>query len=124
MEYLGAFYDQAEFDRQFNPRLVATNPDGVPERRAVLSDAIRARRPHALGLAYGDGVRETVDVFPTEAPNAPVLVYFHGGYWRSGAARDNNYVAAPFIEAGACVVLVNYDLCPTVSIGTIVAQTR
>ncbi|HUT51695.1 MAG TPA: alpha/beta hydrolase [Alphaproteobacteria bacterium] len=122
IDYRGASYSQAEFDRQFNPRLVAVNPDAVPERRAALSDAIRARRPHALGLAYGDRPRETIDVFPGDTPGGPVLVYFHGGYWRAGSARDNNFIAEPFLAAGACVALINYDLCPTVPIGTIVAQ--
>jgi len=124
IEYRGASYSQVEFDRQFNPRLVAADPDSVPQRRTILSDAIRARRPHALGLAYGDRPRETIDIFPADTTGAPVLVYFHGGYWRAGSARDNNFVAEPFLAAGACVALVNYDLCPTVPIGTIVAQAR
>lgn len=124
IEYRGASYSQAEFDRQFNPRMVAVNPDAAAARRIVLSDAIRARRTHALGLAYGNRSRETIDIFPANTPGAPVVVYFHGGYWRSGSARDNNFIAEPFVAAGACVAMINYDLCPTVPIGTIVHQTR
>jgi len=123
-EYRGNEYDQAEFDRQFNPRLTAEDPDSVPSRRAALSDALRARRPHVLGLSYGEREREFVDVFPADDPGAPVLVYFHGGYWRTGSARENNYMAEPFVDAGVCVAVVNYDLCPIVPIGTVVAQTR
>lgn len=123
-EYRGAHYEQAEFDRQFNPRMFAEDPDSVPARRSVLSDALRARRPHVLGLAYGEREREFVDVFPADNPGAPVLVYFHGGYWRAGSARENNYMAEPFVDDGACVAVVNYDLCPTVPIGTVVAQAR
>jgi arylformamidase len=124
IEYRGARYDQAEFDRQFNPRLLAEDPDSIQPRRAALSEALRARRPHVLGLAYGSREREFVDVFPADAPDAPVLVYFHGGYWRTGSARENNFIAEPFVTAGACVAVVNYDLCPTVPIATVVAQAR
>lgn len=124
IEYRGKHYDQAEFDRQFNPRLQAEDPDSVQPRRAALSEALRARRPHVLGLAYGEREREFVDVFPADAPDAPVLIYFHGGYWRTGSARENNYIAEPFVGAGACIAVVNYDLCPTVPIGTVVAQAR
>jgi arylformamidase len=124
IEYRGNQYDQAEFDRQFNPRLTADDPDSVQPRRAALSEALRARRAHVLGLKYGEREREFVDVFPADAPDAPVLVYFHGGYWRTGSARENNYMAEPFVDAGACVAVVNYDLCPTVSLATVVAQAR
>jgi len=127
-EYRGNCYDQADFDYQFNPRLQAADPDSVQPRRAALSEALRARRPHLLGLAYGEREREFVDIFPapdrTGAPDAPVLVYFHGGYWRTGSARENNYIAEPFLAAGACVAVVNYDLSPTVPIATIVGQAR
>lgn len=123
-EYRGKHYNQAEFDRQFNPRMFAEDPDSVPARRAALADAVRARRPHVLGLAYGEREREFIDVFPADNPDAPVLVYFHGGYWRTGSARENNYIAAPFVDDGACIAVVNYDLCPTVPIGTVVAQAR
>lgn len=124
IEYRGVQYEQAEFDFQFNPRLQADDPDSVQPRRAALSEEVRARRPHTLGLPYGEREREFVDVFPADKPGAPVLVYFHGGYWRTGSARENNYIAAPFVDAGACIAVVNYDLCPSVPIATVVAQAR
>ena len=34
------------------------------------------------------------------------------GYWRTGSARENNYIAAPFVDVGACIAVVNYDLSP------------
>jgi arylformamidase len=127
IEYRGARYEPAEFDRQFNPRLLAADPDAIQPRRAALSEALRAHRKHTLGIAYGARPRETIDIFPaiaSDAPDAPVLVYFHGGYWRTGTARENNFIAEPFLAAGACVALVNYDLCPDVPIGTLVDQAR
>jgi len=124
IEYRGVRYEKAEFDRQFNPRLLATDPDNIQPRRAKLSEDVRARRSHILGVPYGERPRETIDIFPAERPGAPVVVYFHGGYWRTGSARENNFIAEPFAAAGGCVLLVNYDLCPTVSIGHIVAQAR
>jgi arylformamidase len=53
-----------------------------------------------------------------------VLVYIHGGYWRSGSKDDNCNFAPAFVERGATVVIVEYDLCPTVTVTEIVRQTR
>jgi arylformamidase len=53
-----------------------------------------------------------------------VLVYIHGGYWRSGSKDDNCNFAPAFVQRGATVVLVEYDLCPTVTVTDIVRQTR
>ncbi|WP_244503910.1 alpha/beta hydrolase [Variovorax sp. CF079] len=55
-------------------------------------------------------------------PGAPVLVYIHGGYWRALDKRDQSFVAPPFVDAGAMVVLANYALCPAVSIEHILLQ--
>jgi arylformamidase len=42
----------------------------------------------------------------------PVLVFIHGGYWRSLDKSDHSFIAPPFTQAGFCVVVVNYALCP------------
>ena len=75
-----------------------------------------------LDLAYGEDPSERLDVLPAGRPGAPVLVYIHGGYWRALDKRDQSFVAPPFADAGAMVVLANYALCPAVTIERIVLQ--
>jgi arylformamidase len=41
-----------------------------------------------------------------------VVVFIHGGYWRSLDKADHSFVAPPLLDMGACVVVVNYALCP------------
>jgi arylformamidase len=127
IDYRGRRYTAEEFERQFNPRAVVPNVDAVQAKRAALSVEARGHLKSMLGLPYGDRPRETVDVFPAAGGangKAPVQVFFHGGYWRAGEARANSFVAEPFVPAGACVMLVNYDLCPAVTVADIVAQTK
>ncbi len=110
------------FDAQYNNRA------RIPEHLEILhqwserSAEARAALPCALDLAYGDDASERLDVFLPRAHGAPVLVYVHGGYWRALDKRDQSFVAAPFIDAGAMVVLPNYALCPAVSIDHIALQ--
>lgn len=113
----------AWFDAQYNNRA------RIPEHPAILrhwfdaSMAARERHPNLVEIAYGSAPRERLDVFPANRPGAPVLVYLHGGYWRALDKRDQSFVAPPFVDAGALVVLPDYDLCPVVTLEHIVLQT-
>lgn len=109
-------------DAQYNSR------GRIPEHPAILAHWAQAsaqaleRHADMVERAYGAGPRERLDVFPSRSPDAPVLVYIHGGYWRALGKRDHSFVAPPFVDAGAMVVAPDYALCPEVTIEQIVLQ--
>jgi arylformamidase len=65
---------------------------------------------------------ETLDVFPSARKNAPVVVFIHGGYWRSLDKSQHSFLVSAFKNEGGCVVMPNYDLCPAVTISDITMQ--
>ena len=73
---------------------------------------------------YGEEPKATLDLFPARTPAAPILVFIHGGYWRRMDKAEHSFVADVPVTAGAAVAVINYDLCPTVTVDTIVAQCR
>lgn len=117
-------YAEAELERQYNPRVAVPDYQDKVADRAELSARARRLLTCHEDLRYGDGPKETVDIFPAAHPGAPVQVYFHGGYWRANDKSEVGFVAVPLVQAGACVVLANYDLCPTVTLDELVAETR
>ena len=107
-----ALKDAAWHDRMYNNRaLVPDFADHFAFWRQG-SEQAREQRPCVLDVAYGDGPNETLDIFPSSRPDAPVVVFIHGGYWRSLDKADHSFVAPPLLDMGACVVVVNYALCP------------
>ena len=122
MRYLG--YDQAGLDAQYNLR------DRHPEFQTYFdawdarSRASRARLDCRLDVPYGEAAKETLDVFPAGAPNAPVHIFIHGGYWQNLDKKDYSYLADALVGAGITVVVVNYALAPAVDIDEIVRQNR
>jgi arylformamidase len=109
------------YDRQYNNRA------RIPEHPAILrqwaDDSARALESHPPHEhRYGHGAAETLDVYAARSPGAPVLVYLHGGYWRALGKRDQAFVAPPFVDAGAAVVIPDYALAPAVSVEHIVLQ--
>jgi arylformamidase len=115
-------YDGPWLDRMYNNReLVPAHPEHFRRWAAESADAVRSI-PRTLDIRYGGGPNEHLDIFPAEQPDAPVLFFIHGGYWRALDKRDHSFVAPAFTRAGACVVIPNYALCPAVTIPEITMQ--
>lgn len=114
-----------ELEAQYNLR--ALRPDfesGMLQQWLARSAALRAAAVSRLNLAYGPGERERIDYFPGGSPDAPLLIFFHGGFWQRGDKSIYSFVAEPFIAQGVSVALVNYTLCPANSVDGIVAQAQ
>jgi len=109
-------------DAQYNNRARIPEHRAILERWAQTSAAARARLACRLDVPYGSAESERLDIFPARGPDAPVLVYIHGGYWRALDKRDQSFVAPPFVDAGAMVVLPNHALCPAITLEALVLQ--
>ena len=114
-------------DRMYNNRLLVPDHGAHFARWAEDSRHVRGQAPCQLDLAYGDNPGETLDIFRVNEAGVdsavPVLVFIHGGYWRSLDKSDHSFLTPTFTRAGACVVVLNYALCPAVTIAQIVQQT-
>jgi arylformamidase len=53
-----------------------------------------------------------------------VFVFIHGGYWRALSSKEFSGVALGLHAQGITTVVINYALCPRVTIDEIVRQTR
>ena len=114
--------DPAWLDQQYNNRARVPDHAAYIQKWADASALTRQQADCSLDLRYGDGDGETLDVFRTRAPNAPVLVFIHGGYWRSLSKSQHSFVAPSFNADGALVVVPDYALCPAVTIEHITLQ--
>ena len=86
--------------------------------RKRLSVSGRAR----LGLMYGHGARETMDLFLPEGPAQGLMVFVHGGYWRRFDRSLWSHLAEGGRTRGYAVAMPSYDLCPRVRIADITRQ--
>src|ERR1700748_1238811 len=67
-----------------------------------LSAEMRARHSTHLNLSYGPRERNRID-FLKAAPNAPTLLFIHGGYWQMRAKEFFTLFAAGSSGAGSKV---------------------
>lgn len=117
-------FRQDEMEYQYNPRVSVPEFPELAKIRSAQARKVRESAKSWLNVAYGSSPREKLDIYAAEKSGGPVLVYIHGGYWRSGSKEDNCNFVPTFTTRGATVVLVEYDLCPQVTVTDIVRQTR
>ncbi len=119
-------WDPQWLDRMYNNRALVPEHAMHFARWQEASVHAREALPAKLDVTYGGGPNETLDIFPARrikgAGPAPVVVFIHGGYWRSLDKSDHSFIVSPFVDQGACVVVPNYALCPAVTIPEITMQ--
>ena len=114
----------AEMEWHFNPRVTVPDRTAYMTHRNYANDRVIKKLTRIPDLRYGPNPGELLDIYPGKSDAAPVLVYIHGGYWRAGYKEDWAFVAEPLVDCGATVVVLNYDLCPTISLDELVSEIR
>jgi len=118
------FENQAQIDAQYNPSLGLADATAPGRHYAQRSAFARGQLRSVLDLPYGPTLEETLDIFPADAPMAPVFVFLHGGYWRALSSKDFSCIALGLQPLGITTVVVNYALCPWVTLDEITRQVR
>ena len=77
-----------------------------------------------LDQQYGKAALQTLDIFPANVSNSPILVFIHGGYWRSLDKESYSFVAEPFVKNNLTVCVVNYRLIPSVNMETVLNDIK
>jgi arylformamidase len=108
--------------REYNNRALVPDHPQYFARWAEGSARARATMTCYLDRDYGAAPGEMLDIFPARKGDGSVLMFIHGGYWRSLDKRDFAYLAPAWVDAGVSLVLVNYDLCPQITVDEIVRQ--
>lgn len=113
-----------QLQTQYSARAAVPEHPLIFERWQARSAAFRAGAKGALDLSYGEGARETLDLFFPRSSNAPVMLFIHGGYWQAMDKGFFSFLAGELVSRGAAVAVMNYGLCPAVSMDRIVEQSR
>jgi arylformamidase len=120
----------AQIAAQYNPQVAVADPARYGRENRAASEAARAGLAGTLDVRYGPGPRQQLDVFPATGTAlrrtglAPVLLFVHGGGWRTLDKSVYSFIAPPWSEAGAVTVLPSYGLLPEVPLWRMVEEVR
>lgn len=114
--------DAAYYESMYNNRAAVPDFQSHFDSWAIRSEQARRTLDVELDVPYGDDRMETMDIFRPAGEAKALLMFIHGGYWRSLDKKHHSFVAESFVNAGAAVAAINYSLCPTVKVENIVLQ--
>lgn len=113
---------RAERDAAYNNTAAVADSAVLNAAREVASSVFRTTNSMHLDLRYGGRERNTWDLFPQPDPDAPCIVFIHGGYWQRNAKEQfANLIAGPH-SRGWAAALPGYTLAPNASLTEIVAE--
>jgi len=114
--------DTSLLAKEYNNRELV--PDHPKHFARWQEDSARARSRMIcyLDRRYGDMPGESIDIFPARKGDGSCMMFIHGGYWRSLDKQDFSFLAPTWLDAGVSLAVVNYDLCPKVTMEDIVQQ--
>lgn len=110
------------YTHQYNARA------GIPDHPAIFtrwqkeSALVRRTQAGLLDLPFGEAEKERLDFYPAYRSGAPLLVFIHGGWWRSLDKSDFTFIVPGYRRAGFNVALTNYTLAPEATIEEITRQ--
>lgn len=114
--------DRAARDAAYDNNAAVPDSAAQVAARNAASAAYRTVHPGALDIPYGTAPREAFDLYPAANPEAPCLVFVHGGYWQ----RNSRDLFACFAEgpaaAGWSVAMPGYTLAPEASLTDIAGE--
>lgn len=113
---------QAERSAAYDNNAAVKNSPALIAERNEASSRLRGTLKSHLDLRYGERANNKLDLYPAAKPDAPCLVFVHGGYWQ----RNSRELFAMLVEGvaahGWSVAIPGYSLAPEVSLTDIVAE--
>jgi len=94
--------------------------------KVTVDESVRVRNnvEGRLGVKYGAGPGDVVDMFNEKCMSKKMMVYLSGGYWQELSGEISAYTVGPLVDSGHCVAVVHYDRAPSQDMGGIVDQVE
>jgi arylformamidase len=114
--------NQEQLDAAYNNLAAVPGSAGIISGWAAPSEKIRKQPGARLDIAYGAAPRARLDYFPCGAPDAPLFVFIHGGYWLRNHKDMFAFAAEGPLAAGFDVAMAGYTLAPEARLTTMVEE--
>lgn len=115
---------RAQLDAAYNNSAAVKNSDAKIAEYTERSARLRAHRNELLDLRYGPRPRNTIDIYRSGVPDAPLFVFIHGGYWLRNSKETFACAAEGPLANGIDVAMVGYTLAPEAKLSEIVGEVR
>lgn len=115
-----------DWDDAYDNRGHTPGWEDIPPRWAKAATGSRKRLAAdgrlQADIPYGTHPRERLDLMLPSGMAEGIVVFIHGGYWRSFGRTDFSHLAEGALARGWAVAMPSYTLCPQIRIAGITRQ--
>lgn len=115
-------YDQAGLDSEYNSRGTVSDVSVYVADYTARTRAAKQAGTCIEDVAYGPGADERLDIYPSARADAPVLLFLHGGDWRTLSKNDSGFAAPACRAVGVTLVVPDFTLVPHTTVPQMGAQ--
>lgn len=113
-----------DWEAEFNPRCAVPESAEYSAKSKIKSDQALQKFTDIEERRYGQGPLANFSFRRSSQTHQPLFVFIHGGYWRGRDKSDFGYVFNALEPCDANIAVLNYDLCPQVTVGQIATQIQ
>lgn len=119
-------YTADQLQAQYSVREAIPNHLEIFDDWQKTSAEYRSKARVEFNISYGKTERQKLDLFlPDKAyVKPPLLIFIHGGYWQAMNKDYFSFIAKEINRCGTAVAILNYNLCPKVTLAEITNQIR
>ena len=115
--------DGIDWDDAFANMKHIPNAEKYPENWTLRAEAFRTQWANKeLDLAYGDQMREKMDLFTPSSAAKGLMIFVHGGYWMRLNKSYWSHLSRGALDRSLAVAIPSYTLTPESSISAITRQ--
>ncbi|MEN3793711.1 alpha/beta hydrolase [Fulvimarina sp. MAC3] len=115
-----------DFDAAYDNRAAVADAGAIVSRWQADAAAFRDRLVEAkradIGISCGSRPRQRYDLFHPEGEAKGLVVFIHGGYWKSQDVESFSHFASGSLARDYAVALPEYTLCPDATIPEITRE--
>lgn len=119
---MGMAMDMDMDDAYANRKYIAGDQDFPALWQAAAAGFRQSHPASRLGIEYGGGARQKLDLFLPQGTPAGLMVFVHGGYWRAFDRGDWSHLAAGALARGWAVAMPGYTIAPEARVGAMVRE--
>lgn len=117
-------YTQPQLDEMYDQTIWAKNYKQIIDRYQFRSNLAEDIIGKPTIIKYGDSEIESFNIFKANIPNAPLVIFIHGGAWKSGRSFNYNYPAMQFHEKGINYISLDFSNVQEVGLDGMTKQIR
>lgn len=116
--------DLNTLEKEYSPSSCVDNFDELIDDYSKKSRSSESECIVLKNLSYGSDANDRLDLFPSESPESPLMIFIHGGYWQALSKNESTFAGSALSKMGTAFAAIDYTLAPEGTLEEMINQCK